>query len=89
MQSNKSSNRVWEELFSFMHDFRMFSQGEKDVASASSQIVHSPIRVWHPPPDNFFKINWDASVAPNGNQIGLGLVVRDSKGDCICAIILQ
>jgi hypothetical protein len=80
-----SPNRVWEESFSFMHDFRMFSQGEKDVASASSQIVHSPIGVWHPPPDNFFKINWDASVAPNGNQIGLGLVVRDSKGDCIWA----
>jgi hypothetical protein len=79
-----SPNRVWEESFFFMHDFRMFSQGEKDVASASSQIVHSPIGVWHPPPDNFFKINWDASVAPNGNQIGLGLVVRDSKGDCIC-----
>lgn len=80
-----SPRRVWEESISFLEDFRMFSHGEENVTTASSQFVHSSLQAWCPPPSNFIKINWDASVAPKGSRVGIGLVARDSRGDCICA----
>jgi hypothetical protein len=80
-----SPHRVWEESISFLEEFRMCCQGEENVASASSQVVPSSLDVWCPPPTNYFKINWDASVAPKGSRIGLGLVARDSRGECIGA----
>jgi hypothetical protein len=41
--------------------------------------------VWHPPPTNHFKINWDASIDLRRSGIGIGLVERDSRGECIGA----
>jgi hypothetical protein len=80
-----SPHRVWEESTSLLEDFRKFSHGEENVATASSHSVLSSLEVWCPPPEIYIKINWDASVAPKGCRVGLGLVARDSRGECICA----
>jgi len=80
-----SPHRVWEESLSSLDDFRICSQGEENLAKASTHSASSPLEVWCPPPANFFKINWDASIDIKGNRIGIGLVVRDSRGECIAA----
>jgi hypothetical protein len=77
--------RIWEEFISFLEDYRLCIQGEENDARASSDVVPSIPEVWCPPPTNYFKINWDASVDSRRNYIGLGLVARDSRGECVGA----
>jgi ribonuclease HI len=38
---------------------------------------------WKPPPENTLKINWDAAVDSKIGIIGLGIIVRDERGDFI------
>ncbi|XP_075640433.1 uncharacterized protein LOC142612203 [Castanea sativa] len=48
----------------------------------SSQ-VSAPVRPrvrWSPPPDEFYKINFDAAVFHEDNIAGIGMIVRDSSG---------
>jgi hypothetical protein len=63
----------------------MCSQGEENDARATSEVVSSIPEVWCPSPTIYFKINWDASVDSRGNCIGLGLVARNSRGECVGA----
>jgi hypothetical protein len=41
---------------------------------------HEETVLWHPPPANSVKINWDAAVDSRTGRIGLGCVVRDVGG---------
>ncbi|XP_062147881.1 uncharacterized protein LOC133856858 [Alnus glutinosa] len=77
--------RIWQESISFLEDYRLYIQGKENDARASSDVVPSIPEVWCPPPTNYFKINWDASVDSRRNCIGLGLVARDSRGECVGA----
>lgn len=36
---------------------------------------------WHPPSDEFIKINWDAAINEKERCIGLGIVARDCMGE--------
>lgn len=40
---------------------------------------------WQPPPSDYIKINWDATVNAKEGYIGLGVVARDCKGDFLGA----
>lgn len=35
---------------------------------------------WEAPPNDVFKVNLDASCAKHRNSVGLGVVIRDSRG---------
>jgi hypothetical protein len=38
---------------------------------------------WKPPLENTLKVNWDVAVDLKKGIIGLGIIVRDEKGDFI------
>jgi len=56
-----------------------------EIAKVLNSVAHLGPEVWHPPPIDHFKINWDASLDLRRNCIGIGLVVRDSRAECIGA----
>ncbi|KAJ4713163.1 Ribonuclease H-like domain containing protein [Melia azedarach] len=41
--------------------------------------------MWIPPPDKWFKLNVDASIDEKKRLVGLGMVIRDSKGEIMAA----
>jgi ribonuclease HI len=41
---------------------------------------------WTPPPRNTVKINWDATVAIEKKEIGIGFIARDEKGKFVGAV---
>jgi ribonuclease HI len=41
--------------------------------------------MWRPPPSHKVKLNWDAGVNAKEGRVGLGLIIRDSVGNCIAA----
>jgi hypothetical protein len=42
---------------------------------------------WRPPPIGAYKINWDAALDSKAERIGIGIIVRDSKGKIIIIIL--
>nr|POE88759.1 hypothetical protein CFP56_25211 [Quercus suber] len=38
---------------------------------------------WRPPPSEFYKINFDGTVFPREKKIGVGVVIRDHRGQVI------
>ena len=51
--------------------------------SAQPRKVLAPIRPrirWTPPPEDFYKINFDAAVVQEDNRAGIGMIVCDSNG---------
>ena len=40
---------------------------------------------WSRPPEGFYKCNIDASVPEHGNNVGLGMILRDSSGQFLIA----
>ncbi|XP_061989802.1 uncharacterized protein LOC133708333 [Rosa rugosa] len=42
--------------------------------------------IWAPPTLGRLKLNCDASVAANGEQVGVGIVCRDSEGNFVAAL---
>ncbi|XP_042969053.1 uncharacterized protein LOC122301732 [Carya illinoinensis] len=41
---------------------------------------------WQSPPANWFKVNWDGAVDKTKCMIGIGVVVRDEKGQIIATM---
>ena len=41
---------------------------------------------WQPPDENKFKVNFDAAVFKSCNQAGIGVIVRDWRGEAIGAL---
>ena len=41
---------------------------------------------WQPPDENKFKVNFDAAIFKSCNQVGLGVIVRDWRGETIGAL---
>jgi predicted TIM-barrel fold metal-dependent hydrolase len=47
----------------------------------------SPGRVrWQKPPVGIMKINWDAALHKENKHMGVGVVIRDDKGDVVVAL---
>ncbi|XP_042966548.1 uncharacterized protein LOC122300136 [Carya illinoinensis] len=38
------------------------------------------VEFWKPPPNNFYKINWDAAVDHKKCRVGVGVIVRNWEG---------
>ena len=41
---------------------------------------------WHPPKANQYKVNFDASVFKEPNLVGIGVIIRDWRGEAIAAL---
>ncbi|KAL0322783.1 UNVERIFIED_CONTAM: hypothetical protein Sangu_1897600 [Sesamum angustifolium] len=46
-------------------------------------VMENKRNVWQPPDRESIKINFDAAVFDKGNGVGLGVIARDWKGDCL------
>lgn len=42
-------------------------------------------RIWQPPATNQFKCNWDVAMNSSGNTIGIGMILRDYKGNILAS----
>ena len=42
---------------------------------------------WKPPPKNWYKVNVDAAIDHQSQRAGLGVVIRNDKGDVVAAAI--
>ena len=54
-----------------------------EFRSAQPRKVSAPVRPrirWTPPPEDFYKINFDAAVFQEDNRAGIGVIVRDCNG---------
>ena len=54
-----------------------------EFRSAQPRKVSAPVRPrirWTPPPEDFYKINFDAAVFQEDNRAGIGMIVCDSNG---------
>ncbi|KAL0463289.1 UNVERIFIED_CONTAM: hypothetical protein Slati_0216500 [Sesamum latifolium] len=60
---------------SFFKDFQ-------NVVAVKPPILSSRC-AWKPPSKGSVKINFDAALFGEGNRIGLGVITRDWKGDCL------
>ena len=52
----------------------------------TSSSVCPPLVRWTPPLATCYKINFDAALLDGLNQVGLGVVCRDSKGNVLAAL---
>ena len=41
---------------------------------------------WSRPPEGVYKVNFDASLFENVGYAGIGVAIRDSKGEIIAAL---
>ncbi|XP_062013823.1 uncharacterized protein LOC133730205 [Rosa rugosa] len=69
---------IWE---SIKHARGRNHEGQVDDCIIAGNDVH-----WAPPPGGSLKLNYDASVAANGEQVGIGSVCRDSDGNMVAAM---
>ncbi|KAF5447221.1 hypothetical protein F2P56_032789 [Juglans regia] len=60
-------------------DFKAVQFGSKREIEQSQD----HLSVWVPPPVNFNKINWDATLSVTHNKIRIGLVARDHEGSIV------
>ena len=59
----------------FLQDFKAAKEEDRRVAAAVSRFPR-----WIPPIPDQFKINFDGAVFSDLDAVGLGVVVRDSRG---------
>ena len=52
----------------------------------ASSTVRPPLIRWTPPPATCYKLNFDAALLDGFNQVGLGVVCRDSQGHVFAAL---
>jgi ribonuclease HI len=63
-----------------LDDFKRVNQRGGVQVEASE---NSAVENWKPPLENTLKINWDAAVDSKKGIVGLGIIVRDERGDFI------
>jgi ribonuclease HI len=95
------ARRIWQRRNEFMHggEFRHPTQMVREATNTMEEFKranqsggnqteapeHRGEENWKPPPENTLKINWDAAVDLQKGIIGLGIIVRDGKGDFVVA----
>lgn len=45
------------------------------------------LKQWNPPPNNWCKANVDATIDKENYKVGLGVIIRNAKGDIVAAAI--
>jgi hypothetical protein len=56
----------------------------KKGATDSQQRSNEQVQ-WRPPPQNTYKVNWDAALDSVNQRMGVGVIVRDHMGRVIAA----
>jgi isoaspartyl peptidase/L-asparaginase-like protein (Ntn-hydrolase superfamily) len=64
-------------------EFRKSNLVTNETRASSSSIEEDK---WMPPPRNTVKINWDAAVAIEKKDIGIGFIAWDEKGKFLGAV---
>ena len=63
---------------------RSYLQEFLDVLDLSPTATSPPLpQQWQPPDENKFKVNFDAVVFKSCNQAGIGVIIRDWRGEAI------
>ena len=57
----------------YIHDF-------KNLTNMPFASVHTAPRRWCPPADDVWKINFDGAMFGESDEVGIGVVIRDSRG---------
>ncbi|KAK3219971.1 hypothetical protein Dsin_013941 [Dipteronia sinensis] len=65
----------------FLRDFRNANSGGNSSAGGSNIVVPS----WRPPDCGTLKINRDAAVDSMTGKIGIGVIIRDSRGEVLAS----
>jgi hypothetical protein len=74
-------SEVFEGAVAALEDFNRCNSTDLNPGDDTNDIQTSRQLRWHPPPDDFIKINWDAAINEKERCIGLGIVARDSMGE--------
>ncbi|XP_024038325.1 uncharacterized protein LOC112097362 [Citrus clementina] len=64
--------------------YRKFKRTEQQQLESSN--MEKP-KQWKPPPENWCKVNVDAAIDHQSQRAGLGVVIRNDKGDVVAAAI--
>jgi ribonuclease HI len=78
------ARRIWFRRNSVVHDGEFIHPNEimkiSDFDSVLKTRAGTAIVRWVPPPSSFFKINCDVALDNKNGRMGIGLLIRDSKG---------
>jgi ribonuclease HI len=55
------------------------------VHNSTSAVPINKEKKWEKPPMNFVKVNWDAAISKEHNITGVGVILRDHRGDVIAS----
>ena len=65
-----------------VESYRRINSGKNNALAGQQQ---NGQQVWKPPPPGYFKVNVDATTNLFKQKGGIGVVVKDSRGDCVVA----
>ncbi|KAL3813564.1 hypothetical protein ACJIZ3_014832 [Penstemon smallii] len=79
---------LWEGLNIMPHSLCSFAYGffnrhQSSLSNLRSIQVNRAIAKWTPPPSGCIKMNMEAAVCSSGKTIGIGLIARNSIGECV------
>ena len=66
----------------FLEEFQRVNSKAQHEEPNIKDVMHMH---WKPPPRNMIKLNWDARMNTKEGRVGLGLIARDSQGNCLAA----
>ncbi|KAE8665649.1 putative UDP-Glycosyltransferase superfamily protein [Hibiscus syriacus] len=70
-----------------IHRFVMAYLSEACIAPSVPDVARMPVTmVWHPPPPNCFKVNFDGSFDRDSGKGAIGVVLRDPTGGFVSAV---
>ena len=58
----------------------------KNLTSMPSALVRMALRRWCPPADDLWKINFDGEMFGESDEAGIGVVIRDGRGEVKAAL---
>ena len=60
----------------------------RDATKVNTQLSFhlKGIQRWTPPPDGMYKINFDGAVFNDLSNSGVGVIIRDYRGDYVAAL---
>ncbi|KAG6661258.1 hypothetical protein CIPAW_03G161500 [Carya illinoinensis] len=68
-------------------DLQCFRESNSKVLTATLPACHQSPQRWKKPPDDRYKMNWDAVVNTSKNLIGIGAIISDYNGLVLGTII--
>jgi hypothetical protein len=73
--------RLVKEAIALVQEF----QGATESLEVPKGLGANSVVKWVPPPCSYIKINWDTAINPGMTRTGVGVLIRDDKGELIAA----